>query len=59
MTQNRMNNLFLIHVHKEYTDSLDLKSITLIGLLLIVQYGALYFLQCSYVTKTMNSLFSQ
>ena len=26
MTQNRLNNLLLLHVHKEYTDSLDLKS---------------------------------
>jgi len=28
MTQNRLNHLLLLHVHKEYTDSLDLKSIT-------------------------------
>ena len=27
MTQNRLNNLLLLHVHKEYMDSLDLKSI--------------------------------
>ena len=27
MTQNRLNNLLLLHVHKEYTDSLDLKSV--------------------------------
>ena len=27
MTQNRLNNLLLLHVHKERTDSLDLKSI--------------------------------
>jgi len=27
MTQNRLNNLLLLHVHKDYTDSLDLKSI--------------------------------
>ena len=27
MTQNRLNNLLLLHVHKEYIDSLDLKSV--------------------------------
>jgi len=28
MTQNRLNNLWLLHIHKEYTDSLDLNSVT-------------------------------
>ena len=27
MTQNRLNHLLLLHVHKEHTDSLELKSI--------------------------------
>ena len=59
MTEKRLNNCLLLHIHKDVTDSIDLVEIAeefiVVGLFISTKTILVHF-QCNYCCELMNIL---